>query len=221
MGVLDQITKMRKQGIPESEIVNSLSQNGISPREISDALKQDQIKSAVSDFDGGDMQPSMNIENLPAPENNQSSQEYQPSPQTYSPQQNYSPNVQEAYAPQEYYPQDQQYAQQENYSQQGMNTDTMIEIADQIFSDKIRNFQRQGDNNSEAVALLQTKVENISERLKKIETMMDKLQIAILEKVGSYGQNLGEIKKEMSMMQDSFSKMISHHPKETKKKSKK
>jgi hypothetical protein len=52
-------------------------------------------------------------------------------------------------------------------------------------------------------------MENISDRLKKIETIIDKLQIAILEKVGSYGKNLEGIKKEMSMMQDSFSKMIS------------
>ena len=35
------------------------------------------------------------------------------------------------------------------------------------------------------------------------------MQIAILEKVGSYGQNLDSIKKEMSMMQDSFTKMVS------------
>jgi len=55
----------------------------------------------------------------------------------------------------------------------------------------------------------------LSERLKKIETTMDKLQIAILEKVGSYGQNLDGIRKEMSMMQDSFSKMVSS-PKEEK-----
>ena len=64
--------------------------------------------------------------------------------------------------------------------------------------------------------LLQARVENISERLKKIETTIDKLQIAILEKVGSYGQNLESVKKEMSMMQDSFSKMVSS-PKENKK----
>jgi hypothetical protein len=58
--------------------------------------------------------------------------------------------------------------------------------------------------------MLQTKMENLSERVKKIENIIDKLQIAILEKIGSYGGNLESIKKEMSMMQDSFSKVISH-----------
>jgi hypothetical protein len=215
MGVLDQVTKMKRQGMPEQEIVSSLSQNGVSPKEINDALKQSQIKNAVSDFSDDEMQPSTNIaEEAPSPlpnEEEQLQEEYQPQQQRYPPQQNYTPVVQEEYQPQEYQPQG-QYAPQESfsgYSQGGVNTDTIIEIADQIFSDRIRKIQKQEDNSSEAVILLQTRLENVSERLKKIETMMDKLQIAILEKVGSYGQNLEGIKKEMSMMQDSFSKMIS------------
>jgi hypothetical protein len=221
MGTLDQVTKMRKQGISDKEIISNLSQGGVSPREINDALKQAQIKNAVSDFDD-DMQPSMNVnEEVPVPNEEEVPQEYEPqqesSPQAYAPatQEEYQPQEQQQYQQQEYQPQEylpqQQYSPQENYSNyssSGINTDTIIEITDQIFSDRIRKFQKQEDANSEAVALLQTKFENVSERLKKIETIIDKLQIAILEKIGSYGQNLEGIKKEMSMMQDSFSKMI-------------
>ena len=57
-------------------------------------------------------------------------------------------------------------------------------------------------------AATETKIENISLRVKRIESISDKLQTAILEKIGSYGSNLESIKKEMSMMQDSFGKMI-------------
>lgn len=215
MGVLDQVTKMKKQGIADEEIVNNLSSQGVSPREISDALKQAQIKNAVSSTDdmGDEMQPSMMPEGeVPSP----NAEEYQPT--QYQPQQNYqqdynqqyTPSVQEEYAPQQYQPQQQQYYPQENYAPSaGSDTDTIIEIADQLFSEKIKKFQNQIDSTSEASTLLQTKLENVSERLKKIETMIDKLQIAILEKVGSYGQNLESVKKEMSMMQDSFSKMVS------------
>jgi hypothetical protein len=217
MGVLDQITKMKKRGLSEQDIVNDLSQKGVSPREINDALKQSQIKNAVSDFDEG-MQPSMDIEGgVPVPNANEETQEYE-APQSREVQsQSYAPMVQEPYQQEEYAPQ-QEYSPQESqdYSQGGVNTDTIIEIAEQIFSDKIRKFQKQGDANSEAIVLLQTKVDNVSERLKKIETIIDKLQIAILEKIGSYGQNLEGIKKEMSMMQDSFSKSISA-PREFKK----
>lgn len=209
MGVLDQITKMKGQGIPDEEIINELARQGISPREINDALKQAQIKYAVSN-PGDEMQASiMPNEEIPAPTPNQGYQQ-----RTYegNQQQTYAPmEQQEQYAPQE----GQQYYQPgggyTEYAQPtaGIDTDTVMEIADQLFSEKIKKFQKQLDLTTEASTLLHTKLENVSDRLKKIETIIDKLQIAILEKVGSYGQNLESVKKEMSMMQDSFSKMIS------------
>ncbi len=58
----------------------------------------------------------------------------------------------------------------------------------------------------------QINIKQVKERKEKIENIIDKLQIAILEKVGSYGKNLEGIKKEMSMMQDSFSKMVTCFP---------
>jgi hypothetical protein len=223
MGALDQITKMKRQGIPEQEIVNNLTQQGVSPREIDDALKQSQIKNAVSSANdmGDEMQSSIMPEGeAPMP----NTEEYQPQAYKQHPQQQtYQPSAYEEQAPvqQEYQPQEQQqyYTQGgENYSQSsGMDTDTIIEIADQLFSEKIKKFQKQIDSSLEVDNLLQTKLENVSERLKKIEMIIDKLQIAILEKVGSYGQNLDSIKKEMSMMQDSFSKMVSPQQREIRK----
>jgi hypothetical protein len=215
MGVLEQVIKLKSQGISDLQIINSLSQQGIPPSDIDSALKQAQIKNAVSDFkEDEELQPSiMQDEQISTPEK---PKEY--NPPEYSPQQvPYPPQADVPYqqVPQqtEYYPQ--QYSQQpqeyQSYSpqQSSTNTDTIIEIADQIFSEKIRKVQKQLENTTENTILLQTKVENISDRLKKIENMIDKLQIAILERVGSYGQNLESIKKEMGMMQDSFSKMIS------------
>ena len=215
MGVLDQITKMKKQGISDNEIYASLSQQGISPREIDDAFKQAQIKNAVSSTDdmGEEMQSSIMPEGeMPIPvEEPYQPQTYQPQPA--QPPQTYQPRTYEEQPTQEeYQPQEQQYYTQggESYAPSaGMDTDTIIEIADQLFSEKIKKIQKQVDSFSEVDTLLQTKLENVSERLKKIEAIIDKLQIAILEKVGSYGQNLESVKKEMSMMQDSFSKMVS------------
>jgi hypothetical protein len=227
MGALEQVIKMKRQGISDEEIISNLSQQKISPREINDAMKQAQIKNAVSDFSDEDMQLSMMPEEAPVPIEEEA---YAPQQQEYGTQQQrhakfpsqeeYIPSPNEQYEPQQQYSQQEQYQPQEQiyspqegnysgYSSGGISTDTVIELAEQIFSDKIRKFQKQSDASSESISLLQTRVENISERLKKIETLMDKLQIAILEKVGSYGQNLEGIKKEMSMMQDSFSKMVS------------
>ncbi len=219
MSILEQVMKMKNQGMREREIINELSQSGVSPREINDALKQVQIKNAVSSSieESNELEPSiMPEEEAPAPLPN--SETYKPRPsRTYEspPQEQYMPQeypAQATYQPQEQYYQPESYAS----SPAGIDADTVMEIADQVFSDKIKKFQKQLDTTSEMAVLMQTKVENISERLKKIEATIDKLQIAILEKVGSYGQNLESIKKEMSMMQDSFSKMISHPKKENK-----
>ncbi len=214
MGVLDQVMQLKSQGMSDRDIINELSQQRISPREINDALKQAQIKNAVSNVSIEDeMQPSA------MPEFSGEQETYTPAPsqqqvQEYAPQEGYPQQYpQEAYQQQE----QQQYyqpAEQQQYAPAAVDTDMIMEIADQIFSEKNKKIQKQSDANFENISLLQAKTENISERLKKIENTIDKLQIAILERVGSYGQNLEGIKKEMSMMQDSFSKMIS--PKEKK-----
>ena len=72
----------------------------------------------------------------------------------------------------------------------------------------MQKMQKQVEEFSEFRALAESKIENLSERTKRMETMIDKLQIAILEKIGSYGGKLDSVKKEMSMMQESFSKII-------------
>ncbi|MCX6747034.1 MAG: hypothetical protein NTU63_02770 [Candidatus Pacearchaeota archaeon] len=222
MGVLEQVTKMKNQGYRDDEIISELHQQGVPPREINDALKQVQIKYAVSDVEDMEkMRPSIirpgEEEDLAAPTSQISTayksktremsevpkeEVYVPQPQEqYAPSQYASPSQ----APQEAYPSD-VYSEYPAYG--GFDTDTIIEISDQIFTEKIKKIQRQVDLTTEITTLLETKMDNISERLNRIETIIDKLQFAILEKVGSYGQNLEGIKKEMSMMQDSFSKMV-------------
>ncbi len=206
MGILEQVTNLKKQGIPDDQIVSNLSQQGVSPNEISNALKQAEIKNAVSGYgQDEELYPSiMPPEETQAPEPQENY--YQPPEGNYAVQENYAPQTQQ-YSPaqEQYLPQEQTYS---NY-QPNSNTDLIMEIADQVASEKIKKTQKLAESSSEATILLQDKFENLSNRLKKIETIIDKLQIAILEKVGSYGNNLENIKKEMSMMQDSFSKMIS------------
>jgi len=215
MGILEQVTNLKKQGVPDDKIVSDLSQQGISPNEISNALKQAEIKNAVSGYgQDEEMYPSIMPAETQVPEPQENY--YQPQEENYPPQETYAPQTQQyAQAQEQYFPQEQAYS---NY-QPNSSTDLIMEIADQVASEKIKKTQKLAESSSEATILLQDKFENLSNRLKKIETIIDKLQIAILEKVGSYGNNLENIKKEMSMMQDSFSKMISS-PKEKKESSK-
>ncbi|MCF7910121.1 hypothetical protein K9L16_00420 [Candidatus Pacearchaeota archaeon] len=238
MGVLEQIQQMKSQGKSEGEITNELRQQGISPKEITDAFSQSKIKDAVSssgDTQEDPYQPSQVPQAPQAPQaqqlNQQNTQEtsqaMQPSimenSQQSSPNQYYSPpqppqvpqqNQQMNYptetSQQNYYDYGNydagQYAGQ--YSQQsGYGTDSIVEIAEQVFSEKTKTMQKDVREIKELKTLTESKLEHLSDRVKKIENMIDKLQIAVLEKVGSYGTNLGEIKKEMSMIEDSFRKM--------------
>ena len=164
------------------------------------------------------------------PRNQPPTQEYQePANQNYEGQEGYNQNYQEGYSDanyggqtgysEEYYPQE---SYEQDYGSYGGGTDTMIEIAEQVFAEKMRKIQKQLEDLNEFKTLAETKLDNATSRLKRIENTIDKLQIAILEKVGSYGRGLDSIKKEMSMMQDSFSKtlpaLVSKHPHITHKK---
>jgi len=237
MSVLDQVMDLKSQGIRDSEISSRLQEEGISPGEINDALGRAQIKSAVSDTGTGTegMQPSIlgnedgqELERLPLEglEGGTLSDEdltpprpgmypMQPMPrymtkeisqeeesEAYQPQEVYSPQPQ-LQAPQEGY----EYAQYDQSAGVG-DTDTMIEVAEQVFVEKNKPLQKKIDEMTEFRVLAQTKIENISDRLRRIETIIDKLQASILEKVGSYGSGLETVRKEMSMMQDSFGKIV-------------
>jgi len=226
MGVLEQVQQMKNQGIGEQEIIKELQQQGISPKAINDAMNQSQIKSAVSDeYNSEEYQPSITkqqsspkIQTIDQSKRNLAPMQY-PNPEIPAPQENYS----QEYAPENpYYPE--QYSQEnypyENSPEGGYSdyqeypaetnyTDTIIEVSDQVFSEKIKKFQKQIEDLNEFKALAETKIEYLEKSLKRIESILDKLQIAILEKIGNYGKNLNFIKKEMSMMQDSFKKAIS------------
>ena len=105
-----------------------------------------------------------------------------------------------------------EYTYQEPYQgKQGYtetNADTMIEIAQQVFNEKIKKIQQQVDEFNEFKAIYQTRTDSIYERLKKIESIIDRLQSAILEKVGSYGQGIESVKKELSMLEDTYGKVV-------------
>jgi len=237
MEIIEQIKILKKQGLPEQEIIKNLQERGISPKQINDALNQAQIKTAISKTRTGvdGMQPSImqKIEPLidvPKPSSAQqepvrkfyepktkemlSSQNY-PSQPLYKeqeelqqpisedfPQQNLSQENYQNYP--EPSPQQEEYA----YQEPSINTDTVIEIAEQIFNDKISIITKQINDMEKFKTLTQLKVENLSSRMEKIESIINKLQLAILEKIGDYGKDIGSIKKEMQMMQDSFGKII-------------
>ena len=147
------------------------------------------------------MDPSIRDEVPPEPP--QSQGRYAPQVQEFSEPPS---EKNEEYYPQESYPDYGSYGQYE--SDVGTGTGTFIEIAEQVFSEKIKGMEKQLEGIGEFKGITQVKLDHALERIKRIESEMDKLQLAILDKIGSYGKTLESIKKEMSMMQDSFGKAL-------------
>lgn len=199
MGVLEQVIQMRESGMPDQDISSQLQEQGVSPKAINDALNQANIKSAVGN--GMEEMTPGNGEYVPTPHGKGM---YQPQAQQEYVEEVYTPTSQGTRT-EEYYQDPYQGAGQ---SYAGTDADTMIEIAQQVFSEKIRKIQQQIDDMSEFRTIYQTRTDAIYERLKKIEGTIDRLQSAILEKVGSYGQGIESVKKELSMMQDTYGKIV-------------
>ncbi len=203
MGALDQVRQMKEEGFSEQEILARLQEQGISPNSITDAFSQAKIKEVV---EGENEMQENDFPETPSPFSTPEAYSPQEMPQPY---QNYSP--QEAQYSQPYQQQEtENYYPQEGYEnpQAGFGTDTIIEIAEQVFEEKIKKLSQQISMFKEFSAISETKFSNFENRLKRIESVIENLQIKILEKVGSYGEGLDSIKKEMTMMQDSFSKTL-------------
>lgn len=196
MSVLDNIKQMQEQGMSDPDIAQKLREQGLSPRDIDDSINQTKIKAAIYEESGQNavMNNSTN--------NNQEMQQSMMTQEIASPQE--APMI-----PQQAYP---QYAQQDYYSppqqQVQIPTEIISEVAEQIVSEKLSEIKKSIGNIAEFKAIMDSRVSNLDERLKKIERMIDQLQLSILNKIGSYTQSIQDIKEEMTSMQDSFSKVI-------------
>ena len=194
MAVTEQVKDMLNQGIQEQDIIQKLTEQGISPLEINQSLEQARIKSAISRDETAMAQQSGEME-----QSVMESQE-QPEQQAY-PTQEY-PQYQEQQYPQE----QQQYSNYQPYAQ--INPDTITEIAESVAEEKLSAFKKSMGNIEELKKITSRKVEDIDERLKKIEKIIELLQKSIISNMGNYGQAIENIQQEMGMMQDTFSKAL-------------
>jgi hypothetical protein len=230
MALSNTVTEMKMQGLNDSEIISKLKEQGINPFEINQALEQSQIKAAVSspepNLPRGNSEQNEQAQReaeFPLPTGMQPSViETEPSPQEYAQQEAGQQQMQ----PQEYYPQQmeqqeytpqQQMEQQDYYPEQGYeampqyqtsSSETMSEIAEYIFEERMSKIRKKLSEFENFKISSEKNIEIIDSKLKKIEKFLEEIQLKILGKIGDYGDNLENIKKEMEMMQDSFSKVL-------------
>ncbi|MBX4211932.1 hypothetical protein KW787_00550 [Candidatus Pacearchaeota archaeon] len=218
MGVIEDIQRMQNEGSTDQDIIYSLQERGIPSTQITDALSQAKIKKAVTE---NDYESTVSPGNIPSPQElgnlGQKFEGMQPSMMNVAPSQ--------AQEQPEYAAQPQYQAYQQNYAQEApgqqydysyqpsVSPDTIAEISEQIVSEKIFAIKKEFEKTMDMKTIFESKIEFIDERLKRIEKIIDRLQLSILQKVGEYTTNVEDIKKELVETQKSFKSLSEkrHH----------
>lgn len=217
MGVLEKISELKAQGLGDQEIVQKLRETGYSPKDIEDAMGQSAVKSAIygegeypAKENSSNMQPSIMTQeinqqdtNIPIPP-----PEEIPAPEPQSPE--YSSYPSSPYPQYPSYPQQgyQGYSSEYAPATMAMDNETISDIAEQIVDEKTSQLKNQIKDLVQINSLMKSKIENFDERLKRIENIIDELQLSIIKRIGTFGEDISNMRKEMSMFEDSFSKII-------------
>jgi len=215
MGISEEIQEMQKEGRSEAEIRSALIEDGVSPQRVEEMLSEMSIKAAVNDSASAPAQqqmspqPTRSVQEMAANQESYDKGDFTPSmfntqeeaaqavpaPQAYDPQQYQDPNQQ--YAPQYQDPYQNQYSS-------GLSSDTISEISEQVFTEKISSLRKEVEKISDLKTTVSAKIEYLDDRLKRIEKIIDRLQLSVLQKVGEYVTNVEDLKKEVVETQKSF-----------------
>ena len=101
------------------------------------------------------------------------------------------------------------YPEYSNYgSSSSFSADTISEIAEQAVVEKLSSMRNEMDAILDTKSLLDSKINSLDERLKRLEKMIDRIQLSVLQRVGEYVSNVEDIKREMVETQKSFKSLL-------------
>ena len=224
MTTLDKVIEMQRNGLSDADIATQLRNEGVSPSEIDDSLNQAKIKNAVSPSETitppatqqqgmQGMQTSIMAtkeqqkQEIPTtqPQQNTTNATQAPAPEIYPPQEPTNEQPQENY----YQQTPQTYSQQDYYMPQGgTDTETISEIAEQVATEKINDYKKKIGDVITFKNTIQDRVDDIDDRLRRIEKNIDKLQEAVIGKVGELGESNAIIHKDLDNLHDTVSKLM-------------
>ena len=122
----------------------------------------------------------------------------EPATQDYSQYQEYAPEGDQGYYPE--------------YSGGGgggnADIETINDISSQLIDEKTKHFKKEFSEFTGFKKDTQSKVEELDKRLTKIEDHIEELKMAIIRKIGAYGDDINKISNEMQATRDSFGKII-------------
>ncbi len=94
----------------------------------------------------------------------------------------------------------------------GISPETITEIAESVALEKISPITRKIEKIIDFKTTFEAKISSIDDRLKKIEKIIESLQLSILERVGKYVNDVSDLKKELIETQKTFSSKHNQHP---------
>jgi hypothetical protein len=247
MGTIDEIISLKEEGRTEQEITGMLRQRGLNDKEIADSLSQAKIREAVDAEDSaaggeqnfaGDSGQMREEQDMPQPslsalaaegtmrgmqggwDSQEGVNEAPITPPGYEGMQP-SMMVQEAGEPyqaqQMYQGYGQEVAQYQPY-QEVMSSDLITEISEQVVDERLARISDKLEKTFDFRNFAETKITNLDERLKRMEMIIDRLQLSILQKVGDYMKDVQDLKKELVETQKSFKSIAGAKGKQAEKK---
>ena len=215
MGTLDDIRQMQGEGKGDGEITQALKQRGVPDAEILDGLERAKIKDAVSSSAGEPL----------GPQGGAASEQSEFSTQEvvggagfgeggYGSVQEYG-NMQPSMMSTEQAPLQQNYSQQDygNYPayqsyQENTSSDVIEEISEQVVTEKLTNLRDKIEKILDFRATADARISSLNERLLRIEKILDRLQLSILQRMGEYVTDVKDIKNELEETQKSFKTLL-------------
>jgi len=119
----------------------------------------------------------------------------------------------EAYPEEQYPPQDYGgqvgggYDQYQPY-QDVMSSDVITEISEQVVEERLSEMHDRLEKAISFRNIAETKIINLDDRLRRIEQILDRLQLSLLQKVGDYVNDVRDIRTEMEETRKSFKKLL-------------
>lgn len=214
MTTLEEVKKMQQQGFGDEQIIQNLRERGIDYKDIADSLAQSRIKAAVEQPDTEPLSiypsaPDARAEPQDGMERSIMNQQ-EPEIMPPTPGAGYTPQTPQGYIVQQ--PQDYGASQpypEGTYGGYTTSPDLTTEIAEQVVAEKLSELRKHIEKIADMKATVESRMEYLDERLKRIEKIMDTLQSSILRKVGDYVTNVEDIKREMVETQKTFAKLLS------------
>lgn len=88
--------------------------------------------------------------------------------------------------------------------QETLSADLITEISEQIVSERLAALQDKIEKILDMRTIVEANMINLNDRLKRMEKIVDQMQVSILKKVGEYLTDIQDVKKELEETQKSF-----------------